>query len=186
VLFLLLVLGLEGSTEVFVRFPQQVVYGSTPPPIERLSASAGQGLVLVFPGAGGPDIRTDALVKSIKRSDEKKGVRRYVQVYDWSKWRGSFLRAAFDGQKVGEAVCSQLARDQGRDGPVSSLHSIGVSVGAFAADSCIKSFNRVEMEREGKRVGGEWGLAERDGWDWDRVRAEVERTGKGLSGVIEE
>lgn len=70
---------------------------------------------------------------------------RYVKVYDWSKWRGSFIRAAFDSQGVGAKVCRELAESEDSQHPIRSIHSIGVSVGAFAADSCIKAFDRTKQ-----------------------------------------
>jgi hypothetical protein len=66
-------------------------------------------------------------------------------VYDWLKWRGNFLRASFDSQIVGSNVCSALADAEKQQGEIKHLHVIGVSVGAFAADSCIKIFNKVSF-----------------------------------------
>lgn len=66
-----------------------------------------------------------------------------MEVYDWLKWRGNFLRASFDSQIVGNKVCSVLADAEKQQGEIKNLHVIGVSVGAFAADSCIKIFNKV-------------------------------------------
>jgi hypothetical protein len=71
------------------------------------------------------------------------GVNRYVEVYDWLKWRGNFLRASFDSQIVGNNVCSSLAEGEKEVGDIKNLHVIGVSVGAFAADSCVKIFDKV-------------------------------------------
>lgn len=73
------------------------------------------------------------------------GINRYVEVYDWLKWRGNFLRASFDSQIVGSNVCSALADAEEQQGEIKHLHVIGVSVGAFAADSCIKIFNKVSL-----------------------------------------
>ena len=74
------------------------------------------------------------------------GINRYVEVYDWLQWRGSFLRASFDSQIVGKKVCSSLAEAEKQQGEIKHLHVIGVSVGAFAADSCIKVFNKVSHQ----------------------------------------
>jgi hypothetical protein len=43
----------------------------------------------------------------------------------------------------GNKVCSVLAENEKNVGEIKHLHVIGVSVGAFAADSCIKIFNKV-------------------------------------------
>ena len=104
-------------------------------------SSIQDSLVVIFPGAGGPDINTQHLQEAIQRSDRGRGVNRYVEVYDWLNWRGNFLRASFDGQAVGKAVCSTLAKEESEKGVIKNLQVVGVSVGAFAADSCVKTFN---------------------------------------------
>ena len=68
-------------------------------------------------------------------------------MYDWLQWRGNFLRASFDSQIVGKNVCSALADAEKSQGEIKHLHVIGVSVGAFAADSCIKIFNKVSEQQ---------------------------------------
>ena len=103
-------------------------------------------------GAGGPDIHTDHLKEAILSSDHLKGVKRYVDVYDWGKWRSDFFRIAFDGEAVGKRVCSQLARDEKKLGPLHHLHVIGVSVGSFAADSCVQAYKQASPQPGVTRV----------------------------------
>lgn len=136
-LFLFGLISVEASAEIFVRLPQEIVYGSKPsilPPVVK------KNLLLIFPGAGGPDKNTDALRTKIISSDRSKRVDRSVLVYDWTKWRGNIVRASFDGQAVGRTVCSNLAKDEEKNGYLESVHVIGISVGAFAADSCVKAY----------------------------------------------
>lgn len=97
--FLLSLITIETSSEIFVRLPQEIVYGSQPIPIANKIDT--ESIVLIFPGAGGPDKLTDRLANSIRYNDRKQRVKRYVDVYDWSNWRGNFIRAAFDSQSVG-------------------------------------------------------------------------------------
>jgi hypothetical protein len=47
----------------------------------------------------------------------------------------------------GNKVCSSLAESEKNIGEIKHLHVIGVSVGAFAADSCIKIFNKVILNQ---------------------------------------
>lgn len=77
-------------------------------------------IVLIFPGAGGPDQFTDALEKKIIQCDLEAGVtsdsfvhqvqpkeqrqKRFVRVLDWSKYRGSIISAAYDSEAVGEGI----------------------------------------------------------------------------------
>lgn len=139
-LFLLSLISVETSTELFVRMPQEIIYGSTPMPIT--SRKGESSVVVIFPGAGGPDIHTETLKNRIISADRAKGVKRLVTVYDWRPWLGSFLRASFDGQQVGKRVCKQLALDEAQQGNLKHLHAIGISVGSFAADSCVKAYKK--------------------------------------------
>ena len=98
-LFVLGLLGIETLEEIYVRVPQQILYGSAPRKLESHEFSGeDENLAIIFPGAGGPDRFTEELRESILDKDRKAGVRRKVFVYDWSLWRGPFVRAAFDGQ----------------------------------------------------------------------------------------
>ena len=110
-LFVLGLLSIETFEELYVRMPQQVIYGSTPRQLstDEFLAGEDENLVIIFPGAGGPDLFTEQLKDSILYEDRKAGVKRKVLVYDWSSWRGPFIRAAFDGQLVGKTVGEQLA-----------------------------------------------------------------------------
>lgn len=134
-------IAFEASAEIYFRLPQDVIYGSHPTPIAQLRPTDKYD-VIIFPGAGGPDQYTSALQESILRSDKKKGVVRQVVVYDWQQWRGNFLRAAFDSQLVGAAVGGQLAQNAG----LKNVHAIGISVGAFAADSCLKTYKSLAQQ----------------------------------------
>lgn len=71
---LLSIIGVEASTELFVRMPQEIVYGSAPPAIT--DSRGADAMVLIFPGAGGPDVHTDDLRRKIEESDHSKGVSR--------------------------------------------------------------------------------------------------------------
>lgn len=137
-LFIAGLVSLEVCTEVYVRLPGEWLYGSTPTPIQNLETSAKYDVV-IFPGAGGPDQYTKALRDTIIASDMRKGIHRPVYVYDWLQWRGSFLRAAFDSQNVGKVIGTQIAQSQ----HLQNLHVIGISVGAFAADSCAKAYKEL-------------------------------------------
>jgi hypothetical protein len=118
--------------------PQEVIYGSSPTPLPK--REKGKDLVIIFPGAGGPDRYIDSLKTNIEKSDREHRVKRDVFVYDWLPWRGNFIRAAFDGTTVGENICRDIVSRESNEGPISSLHLIGISVGSFAADACAKTY----------------------------------------------
>lgn len=132
------VLTLGFGPELYARIPQEILYGSSPPPITQRHSA--ENVLVIFPGAGGPDQNTARLKDKIVASDRKKGVQRYVEVYDWSPWRGNILRASFDSESVGRKVCSALAKDEKKEGKIQHLQAVGVSVGAFAADACVQAY----------------------------------------------
>ena len=75
----------------------------------------------------------------MRDSDKKYRKARFVHCYDWREFRGSLFRAALDSQQIGKIIGRQLASE----GHINDLHVVGVSVGAFAADTCIKEFRRL-------------------------------------------
>jgi len=122
-------------------------------------------IVIIFPGAGGPDQFTEELESKInsitstttneENNDDaiddaagKRTTTTIVRTFDWSEYRGSPITAAFDSEVVGEALAhalwkeknvmqSQLRADD-EEGPgirLTSVHSIGISVGAFASQA---------------------------------------------------
>jgi len=162
-LLLLFFLGFETSTEIYVRIPQEIVYGSRPNLLDKsVINKETENLLIIFPGAGGPDTYTEMLKNKIKESDAIVGVKRSICIYDWSKWRGNFLRAAFDSQQVGKIIGSQIGeidaglkysalknsnsdmklfqKDDIRPFGLKNINVIGVSVGSFAADSFCKYY----------------------------------------------
>jgi hypothetical protein len=69
------------------------------------------------------------------------GLDRYVNVYDWSTWRGNLVRAPFDGEQVGDALAREVAKSlqsqlfTNNDRKIAgslNIHVIGVSVGTFS------------------------------------------------------
>lgn len=122
--------------EGYSRLPQKLIFGSTPRPIAPFKETDA---VIIFPGASGPDDNTSNLAQAVIDSDKKCGIERHVEVYDWSPWKGNLIRASFDGQSVGKIIGKQLAEEHKN---LKSLHVMGVSVGAFAADSCSYEFQK--------------------------------------------
>lgn len=74
----------------YANIPQKFVHGSNPIPLDGLDMD--KDIVLIFPGAGGPDQNTEGLKNAIKESDKANGIDRLVYVYDWTNWRGNFIR----------------------------------------------------------------------------------------------
>mmetsp|Transcript_46365 Transcript_46365/g.140434 ORF Transcript_46365/g.140434 Transcript_46365/m.140434 type:complete len:318 (-) Transcript_46365:430-1383(-) len=101
-------------------------------------------VVLIFPGAGGADDLSAELEESFRSRDAEASldVPRDVATFDWVEHRGSVATAAFDGEAVGEA-CAEALLSKGGAGATErklrSVHSVGISVGAFAANAFARS-----------------------------------------------
>ena len=93
-------------------------------------------MTVVFHGAGGPDGYTDELLAALRKETEqgREGVC-HMQMVNWTDWSGNLLQSSFDGQRVGKRVASDLKAMAPR---LKSLHAIGISVGGFAADACVR------------------------------------------------
>lgn len=122
--------------ETFTRLPPQLIYRSKLPKFPNFSDETS--LLLILPGAGGPDANTEFLLHQVKSQDVHLGLKRSALVYDWSPWRGNLLRAAYDSQEVGIRIAKILLEYP----QLKHLHIIGISVGAFAADSVSKTYKQ--------------------------------------------
>jgi hypothetical protein len=125
-----------AAVETYCRIPQYVLFGSLPQPLPDFNE---KDLVVIFPGAGGVDQNILDLEQSIKRADKLQRIKRRTIVYDWRRWRGNLLRASFDSENVGEGVANQLLKEHP---DLKSVQAIGVSVGAFAANSCTRILHK--------------------------------------------
>mmetsp|Transcript_25393 Transcript_25393/g.27760 ORF Transcript_25393/g.27760 Transcript_25393/m.27760 type:complete len:279 (-) Transcript_25393:54-890(-) len=135
--------------QTYINLPLSFLYGSNVAPLPSFRSDSA---VIIFPGFGGTDENTDRLQKEIQKSDQDRNEKRFVTVYDWSKWRGETLRAAYNSKVVGKTIGRQLAYHHQQVTPLKELHVIGISVGAFAADSCINEYQRIvglSMETDG-------------------------------------
>ena len=132
---------LLGGIEMYSRAPS-ILFSPSPLPHTNETSSVH----VLFPGFGGPDANTDRIVDSLNKNAGNE----VAYVYDWSAFRGNILRAAFNGERVGKRVGRQLAYTP----EVTALHCIGVSVGSFAADACIKEFNRLRQNRRSAPISG--------------------------------
>jgi len=115
-------------------------------------------LILIFPGAGGPDQFTDELETTLNSYlNEKTSVstslmnlfsktakETTVKTLDWQEFRGSLLTAAYDGEAFGEEVGEIL---WGESMEYNSIHCIGISVGAFAANACVSTLSKKRSEK---------------------------------------
>jgi hypothetical protein len=119
--------------EVYTRIPQQLLFNSSPDPLNINTINNYDSITIIFPGANGPDKNTDNLLYNIKKNVNSQ--RNYVVVYDWKKWRGNVLRASYDSINVGKIIGNDIVNSCNS---IKHAHLIGISVGAFAADTASK------------------------------------------------
>ncbi len=126
------VAALPLACEAYARVPPSWSLGDLPalPPL----ADDNKALVLVLPGAGGPDANTERIVKMLSSDGSR------VLLYDWSPFVGDTLRAPYNAMRVGEHLARQIAERVAGGARMSQLHVVGVSVGAFAADTLLDRF----------------------------------------------
>lgn len=142
-------IGLEG----YARLPQKFVFSSSPAPLSiPMPRGVLKDILIIFPGARGPDENALKLYNKIIAADKAKGVERLVFCYDWSKWVGNLVRAAYDSEAVGAALGKQVAAliDQSTNNQVINLHCIGISVGAFAAYNFLRTLTKTMTNKEVK------------------------------------
>ena len=108
-----------------------------PPALPALPAlpgtDGGIDLVVVLPGAGGPDANTARIVQELRAA---RGSATVVE-YDWQAAAGDQLRAPYSAQRIGARLGQELA---GQRRQLRSLHLVGVSVGAFLADAVATNY----------------------------------------------
>jgi len=98
---------------------------------------------VVFHGAGGLDQYTDQLMKRLARHSKTDGTT-YEAIVDWSTVSNNILQASFSGQRIGRRTAAELLF---KAPMLKSLHLIGISVGAFAADSACTQAKELVAEK---------------------------------------
>lgn len=136
-------------------------------PVAAISAT---DVVLIFHGRGGPDRETADLKARFVAQDTAAGLQRFVDVIDWQDYIEGTDRLSFTGQAIGRKFGRALARQPG----LRSLHVIGTSAGAFAANEVCSAYVATTLDRPraavrlsltdpftargGEDLGNGWGL----------------------------
>lgn len=98
-------------------------------------------ITIIFHGAGGEDENTDALQRALS----SKGSKGIVKMIDWSADSSDILQASVKGAKIGSQIGRLIVNKlDGRDDSTTkerNIHVIGISVGAFAANSLSQTLN---------------------------------------------
>jgi hypothetical protein len=122
-----------GNDSRFIPPPSSTTEGGSWNDVEHVT--------IVFHGAGGQDGYTDELMKRLQQQSNNNAY--YNHIVDWSKYSTNILQASYNGQRIGKIVAQELLPNQ--DSAMNNLktiHFIGISVGAFAADSAVNEVNK--------------------------------------------
>ena len=109
-------------------------------PVEAIGAT---DVVLIFHGRGGPDRETDDLKARFISQDAAVGLQRFVDVIDWQSYMEGTDRLSFTGQAIGRKFGRALARQGG----LRSIHVVGTSAGAFAANEVCSEYIAITSDR---------------------------------------
>ena len=108
-------------------------------------------ITIIFPGAGGRDALSDELEDVLRRSSASDDIS-FVTTFDWQEHRGTVLTAAYDSEAVGETVARCLWDNPSsrNAGSIRSVHCVGISVGAFAANAMATEICRRREPAQGE------------------------------------
>ena len=132
--------GLPFLGEIYARLGGGGADYSVNIPFTDVPQSWGdiEDVTIVFHGAGGQDAYTDELMQNLKKSGDQK--KSYETIIDWSDLSSNILQASFNGQRYGRFVAAQIMKETKQFKKLKTVHFIGISVGAFAADAAVKEF----------------------------------------------
>ena len=125
-----------GALELYSRFPRLGVGAVDSLPFPKVPP---RSVTIVFHGAGGQD---DYTAELMRRLGDSCAENEFVHIYDWSKYSSNFIKASFNAQEIGGNLAGRIW-DEYCGEPPAFVHAIGVSVGAFAADSLCRQLKRL-------------------------------------------
>jgi len=138
--------------DVFQSSDEGVLASPSPPPRgSNNSATESSGslmkdvreVTIIFHGAGGQDVNTDELLKALSNTNTRNrgGI---VKMVDWSADSADILQASVKGSTIGTRMANALLRNHLNDDSkqhIQTIHVIGISVGAFPANSFLQTLN---------------------------------------------
>jgi len=139
-------------------------------------------VTIIFPGAGGRDMLSDELEDALRRGCHSAGIENAaVATFDWKEHRGTVLTAAYDSETVGETVAKELWDKQSNSKGVAirSVHCVGISVGAFAANGMATEICRLR----GSTGGGGGTSSDGNAYPYVRLTLLDPFTSRGLTGL---
>eukprot|EP00535_Pseudo-nitzschia_heimii_P000070 CAMPEP_0197180956 /NCGR_PEP_ID=MMETSP1423-20130617/5383_1 /TAXON_ID=476441 /ORGANISM="Pseudo-nitzschia heimii, Strain UNC1101" /LENGTH=348 /DNA_ID=CAMNT_0042631105 /DNA_START=188 /DNA_END=1234 /DNA_ORIENTATION=+ len=129
-------------------------YSFVPPPIHTEWGSV-EHVTIVFHGAGGEDAYTNELMNRLNDVSKSKSQQQssYNHIVNWSQYSTNILQASYNGQKVGKLAAREvLEQASSTENKLKTIHLIGISVGAFAADAAVNEIKK-NFETGNSKVG---------------------------------
>lgn len=114
--------------------------------VENIGENIVRDITVIFHGAGGEDAYTDDLLKTLCKSIDGSGTG-IVKMINWEADSADILQASVKGTKIGKelakTLCSSMYASRNTNtSRVTNIHAIGISVGAFAADSFLDALSK--------------------------------------------
>lgn len=125
--------ALPLGIEIYSRAPPKWKSSSLPLLTQQHDSRASE-LVLVLPGAGGPDANSKRIAQALSSPSA------IVVEYNWQAFCGDTLRAPYNAQRVGRHLGSVIAQEQRARPTLRRVHLVGISVGAFVADAAVTAY----------------------------------------------
>ena len=117
-------------------------YSSFVPPPKHTEWADVETVTIVFHGAGGQDAYTDELMKNLDAGSSRQQSS-YNHIVEWSQYSSNILQASYNGQKVGKLTAKELLEQVANPkSKLTTIHLIGISVGAFAADAAVNEVKK--------------------------------------------
>jgi hypothetical protein len=84
----------------------------------------------------------------------------YNHIVDWTKYSANILQASFNGQRIGKLAAKELLEQVAvPNNKLTTIHFIGISVGAFAADAAVNEVKKSFETISSKGSNGNAGIA---------------------------
>ena len=139
-----------GILEAYSRAPPLIPPTEAPPPLLPPGAApTSSDLVVVLPGAGGPDANTARIAAALRAP----GGREVVE-YDWRPWKGDELRAPYDALRLGTRLGTELGADRVHQRRETATDNDGLLniVVVVPVVPVVDGFRRMRTERRHRRL----------------------------------
>lgn len=128
--------ALVGTAEMYSRIASLTIDESRIKVNPNVTESSSlKEVTIIFHGAGGLDTYTDELIATLVKHNRNNNINDKAVVFvHWNDYSSNLLQASANGRAVGNVIAKQVVAKQSN---LQRIHVIGISVGAFSADSFV-------------------------------------------------